>query len=145
MSERYAEVIVDLSSEAVDRLFTYRIPAGMTLTPGQRVEVPFGPRTLEGYVIALKEECELPSEKVKDVRRALEEYPVILPELIELAQWMKRKYHCNLVDGLRQMIPAAMRGGRVHEKTVSVVSLCVSGEEARAYIEKNRRAKARVR
>ncbi len=145
MSERYAEVIVDLSSEAVDRLFTYRIPAGMALTPGQRVEVPFGPRTLEGYVIALKGECDLPSEKVKDVRRALEDYPVILPELIELAQWMKRKYHCNLVDGLRQMIPAAMRGGRVHEKTVSVVSLCVSGEEARAYIEKNRRAKARVR
>ena len=145
MSERYAEVIVDLSNEAVDRLFTYRIPAGMALTPGQRVEVPFGPRTLEGYVIALKEECGLPSEKVKDVRRALEDYPVILPELIELAQWMKRKYHCNLVDGLRQMIPAAMRGGRVHEKTVSVVSLCVSGEEARAYIEKNRRAKARVR
>ena len=145
MSERYAEVIVDLSNEAVDRLFTYRIPAGMALTPGQRVEVPFGPRTLEGYVIALKEECGLPSEKVKDVRRALEDYPVILPELIELAQWMKRKYHCNLVDGLRQMIPAAMRGGRVHEKTVSVVSLCVSGEEVRAYIEKNRRAKARVR
>ena len=145
MSERYAEVIVDLSNEAVDRLFTYRIPVGMALTPGQRVEVPFGPRTLEGYVIALKEECGLPSEKVKDVRRALEDYPVILPELIELAQWMKRKYHCNLVDGLRQMIPAAMRGGRVHEKTVSVVSLCVSGEEARAYIEKNRRAKARVR
>ena len=145
MSERYAEVIVDLSNEAVDRLFTYRIPEGMALTPGQRVEVPFGPRTLEGYVIALKGECELPSEKVKDVRRALEDYPVILPELIELAQWMKKKYHCNLVDGLRQMIPAAMRGGRVHEKTVSVVSLCASGEEVRAYIEKNRRAKARVR
>lgn len=145
MSERFAEVIVDLSSEAVDRLFTYRIPAGMALMPGQRVEVPFGPRTLEGYVIALKEECGLPSEKVKDVRRALEDYPVILPELIELAQWMKRKYHCNLVDGLRQMIPAAMRGGRVHEKTVSIVCLCASGEEVRAYIEKNRRAKARAR
>ena len=145
MSERYAEVIVDLSNEAVDRLFTYRIPAGMALTPGQRVEVPFGPRTLEGYVIALKGECGLPGEKVKDVRRALEDYPVILPELIELAQWMKRKYHCNLVDGLRQMIPAAMRGGRVHEKTVSIVCLCASGEEVRAYIEKNRRAKARVR
>ena len=71
MSERYAEVIVDLSNEAVDRLFTYRIPAGMALTPGQRVEVPFGPRTLEGYVIALKGECDLPGEKVKDVRRAL--------------------------------------------------------------------------
>ena len=59
MSERYAEVIVDLSNEAVDRLFTYRIPAGMALAPGQRVEVPFGPRVLEGFVIARKDSCDL--------------------------------------------------------------------------------------
>ena len=34
---KYAEVIVDLSSEQVDRLFTYKIPEGLTLVPGQRV------------------------------------------------------------------------------------------------------------
>ena len=28
---KYAEIIVDLSSEQVDRLFTYRVPEGMTL------------------------------------------------------------------------------------------------------------------
>ena len=70
---RYAEVIVDLSAGAVDRRFTYAVPDGMRLDAGWQVEVPFGPRTLEGYVIALKEECGLPSEKVKDVRRALED------------------------------------------------------------------------
>ena len=145
MSERYADVIVDLSSEQVDRLFTYRVPEGMTLAPGQRVEVPFGPRVLEGFVIARKDSCDLEEDKVKDIRRTLEDYPVILPELIELAQWMKRKYHCNLVDGLRQMIPAPMRGGRVREKTVRVVSLCVSGEALEQALAKNKRAPKRLR
>ena len=31
---RYAEVIVFLSAEGVDKTFTYRIPDGMTAAPG---------------------------------------------------------------------------------------------------------------
>ena len=142
---RYAQVIVDLSSEQVDRLFTYAIPQGMELIPGMRVEVSFGRQTLEGYVITLSETCDLPPEKIKPILRKLEEYPAVLPELIELSRWMQRKYHCNLVDGLRQMIPAAMRGGRVREKTVSVARLAISGEALEAYVSANKRAKARLR
>lgn len=37
---QYANVIVDLSAEAVDRLFTYAVPEGMRLEPGQQVCVP---------------------------------------------------------------------------------------------------------
>ena len=73
MSERYAEVIVDLSNEAVDRLFTYRIPAGMALTPGQRVEVPFGPRTLEGFVLAVTYQAiVLLIQKAFDIREMIQ-------------------------------------------------------------------------
>ena len=140
---KYAEIIVDLSSEQVDRLFTYRVPEGMTLVPGQRVEVPFRTKSLEGFVIDIRETTELDEKIIRPVLRALEDYPAILPELVELAQWMKGKYHCNLVDGLRQMIPAQMRGGRVHEKTVDVARLAVSVEEADAAIEANRRAPKR--
>ncbi|MBR1559632.1 MAG: hypothetical protein IJ646_05255 [Clostridia bacterium] len=39
---RYAEVIVDLSAEAVDRRFTYAVPEGLSLVPGMLVTVPFG-------------------------------------------------------------------------------------------------------
>ena len=31
---RYADVIVDLSAEAVDRCFCYSVPEGMALSPG---------------------------------------------------------------------------------------------------------------
>ncbi|MBR4442119.1 MAG: primosomal protein N' [Clostridia bacterium] len=139
----YAEVIVDLSSEQVDRLFTYRVPEGMKLAPGQRVEVPFRTKSLEGFVIELRETTELDEKIIRPVLRVLEDYPAILPELVELAQWMKGKYHCNLVDGLRQMIPSQMRGGRVREKTVDVARLAVPAEEAEAALAADRRAPKR--
>lgn len=144
MTERFADIIIDISSEQVDRLFTYRIPDGMNLVPGQRVEVPFGPRKREGFVISLKNECGLDPKLVKPVLRPLEEYPVILPELIELSQWIRKRYHCNLVDGLRQMIPSQMRGGRVKEKQVAVACLCVEGEALEEAIRSNSRAKKRI-
>ncbi|MER1994258.1 MAG: hypothetical protein ABS897_09505, partial [Eubacteriales bacterium] len=44
----YCQVIVDIVHENVASPFTYRIPDTMTLEPGQRVAVPFGPRDKEG-------------------------------------------------------------------------------------------------
>ena len=92
---RYAEIIVDLSAGAVDRLFTYAVPEGMEIGAGWQVEVPFGPRTLEGFVVSMKETCDLPPEKVRSVRRAVRDYPVILPELLDLAVWMHERYLCK--------------------------------------------------
>ena len=40
----YAEIIIDIASEQIDRVFTYRVPEDMRLAPGMRVRVPFGPR-----------------------------------------------------------------------------------------------------
>jgi len=140
---RFAEIIVDLSSDQVDRLFTYRVPEGMALAPGQRVEVPFRTKSLEGFVIDLRETTELDEKIIRPVLRVLEDYPVILPEMVELARWMQKKYHCNLVDGLRQMIPAQMRGGRVREKTVAVARLLVSGDDLERAMSDSARAPRR--
>lgn len=120
---QYCQVIVDITAEQVDRLFTYSIPQGLSLCQGQRVLVPFGPRVKEGYVIALSDETDVPTEKMRSVTRALEDYPAILPELVSLAQWMARRYRCSLCETLRLMIPAEMRGGRIAEKTIQIARL----------------------
>ncbi len=138
---RYAEVIVDLSAEAVDRLFSYSIPEGMNVAPGQLVAVPFGPRTVEGFVVSLSDECGLAPEKVRPILRAVREEPVILPELVDLARWMREKYLCNLVDALRLMIPAEMRGERVREKTKRMARLSPDAPDAAAFLAANPRAK----
>lgn len=69
----FCQVIVDINHEDVDRVFTYRVPKGMTLCPGMRVHVPFGPRKLEGVVVEMVQECDLPPERVKDVADTLED------------------------------------------------------------------------
>ena len=137
---RYCNVIVDLSAEAVDRLFTYAVPEGMNLEPGQQVEVPFGPRRLEGFVVSLTDTCDLPPEKVRPVMRVVRDYPSILPELMELAEWMHLRYLCNLVDALRLMIPAEMRGGRVNERTKRYAHLALSGKTLDDFRETLKRA-----
>ena len=138
---QYANVIVDISASEVDRLFSYAVPEGLSLLPGHQVSVPFGPRKVEGFVVSLSDITKVPSEKIRSVLGLVRPEPVILPEMMELALWMKERYLCNLVDALRLMLPAEMRGARVREKTARRATLQVSMEEARAYIAGHGRAR----
>ena len=120
----YARVLIDIAHTEIDRLFTYRIPEGMEAVPGMHVLAPFGRGNApkEGFVIEVTDAADGPGP-FKALLRALEPYPVLLGEQIELARWMQRSYNCLLVDALRLMIPAQMRGGRVHEKVTRTVAL----------------------
>ena len=124
-----AQVIVDIVHENVAHTFTYRVPEGMPLSVGQRVEVPFGPRKKEGVVVALAERCDLPPERLRDVIAPLEDYPAILPCLLTLARRMADSAHCPLAETLRLMLPAEMRGGRVQVKQQPVARLAIPPEQ----------------
>jgi len=141
---RYAEVIVDLSAEAVDRRFSYAIPEGMALEPGMLVTVPFGPRTLDGFVIRVTDHCDLDPAKVKPVLKLQRDEPVVLGELMDLADWMHQRYLCNLVDALRLMIPSELRGGRVREVSTRFAHLALEGEALEAFVAQNQRAKKQL-
>ncbi|HWR24067.1 MAG TPA: primosomal protein N', partial [Feifaniaceae bacterium] len=137
----YAQVIVDIAHSEVDRLFTYAVPGDMVLKPGQHVLVPFGRgnKPIEGFVLGFMEEApEDMAGRIKPVLRVLEPYPIFTGEQLELARWMQQNYHCVLVDALRLMIPAQLRGGRIGEKTVRTVQLAdgVDIEAARASLLK---------
>ena len=64
----FAQVIVDIVHENVARTFSYRIPEGMALSLGQRVEVPFGRLIKEGVVIGFSETCDVDAEKIREIR-----------------------------------------------------------------------------
>lgn len=109
-----AEVIVDISNSEVDRIFEYRCERD-DIAAGSRVSVPFGKRTVEGYVVRMKETSGYPEDKLKDVIEPLDPYPVVLPEMLELMYFMADRYHLRLADVLKLFIPAGRRGGRVRE------------------------------
>ena len=132
----YAEIIVDIAVEAVDRVFTYAIPEGMRLQPGMRVEVPFGRMKKEGFVIRLKETPDYDPEKIKCVLSAPDTYPVLLPQLMALAEEIRVKYHCPLCEAIRLMLPAQMRGNRVKIKTEEQVRLIIPQDMVDEAIDK---------
>ena len=139
----YCQVIVDIVHENVAHTFTYAVPEGMYLQPGQRVAVPFGAREKEGCVISLSEETDFDPARVRPVLRPLEDYPAILPPLMELAREMAETSHCPLAETLRLMMPAEMRGGRIKAKTVEMAELCVPKEQAVQVLEAEKRSRKR--
>lgn len=60
MTKQYADVIIEIAHEKVDRVFQYRIPDELAeaVKPGVQVRVPFGKGNQEktGYVVDLSEE-----------------------------------------------------------------------------------------
>lgn len=142
----YCQVIVDIASEDVDRVFTYRVPEGMRVCPGMRVHVPFGRITrMEGVVVEMAEHCDLPPARVRAVTDTLEDYPAILPELLDLALEIKRTSFCTLAQALRLMLPAQMRGERISVKTREIAVLTVDPAVRDQVAASQRRAPKRER
>ena len=141
----YCQVIVDIVHENVDRVFIYRVPDSMSLEVGMRVHVPFGNRkNVEGIIIELTDTCDLPESRVKEVHETLEDYPALLPELIDIAKYIKAHSFCTLSQALRLMYPAQMRGLRIREKKQQAIRLLLQDEASyAAALEKQKRAPRR--
>ena len=101
----YAEVIVDISHEAIDKSFSYRIPEGMVLHVGDPVLVPFGRGKKKAYVLSIQERVCFPEEKIKDIDSVLDKEFSVEEELLSLAVWMSREYGTGLNQCLRTVIP----------------------------------------
>ncbi len=71
MLQKYADIIIDISHEAIDRPFQYRIPEKLEpeIQTGTMVKIPFGRgnQVRTGYVIGISRQPELPPEKIKEI------------------------------------------------------------------------------
>lgn len=111
---RYARVIVDVPSKQTNRPFDYMIPDAMEpwIEIGSRVGVPFGPRTVQGFVVGFTsdESLEVNKSRMKYIQELLDLVPPLSPDLIELGAWMSGKYVCHDIAALQSMIPTALKG-----------------------------------
>ncbi len=126
------EVIVDVSSSEVDRVFDYSSPIPYAV--GTRVKVPFGNRTTEGFIIGQKDSTEV---KTKDVISSLDDFAAITEDLIPLVKFLKEEKNLRLIDGLRLCVPSKLRGKGIKTKTVGYVLLDVDKDIALPLIPKN--------
>ncbi|MDD4503407.1 MAG: primosomal protein N' [Clostridiaceae bacterium] len=109
----FAEVIVANKCKETDRTYSYLIPKEMEkkVTVGSRVIVPFGMgnKQLEGYVLEVKDSINFSSSRLKSIVRMLDDEPVMSPELVELAKWMKEKYLSYYIDAIQTIVPSPVR------------------------------------
>jgi primosomal protein N' (replication factor Y) (superfamily II helicase) len=111
-THQFAEVIIDMVSNAVDRPFHYSIPPELQgkLISGQMVTIPLGNRSCRGYVLRLLRETSV--KPLRDITSIIEMEPVLTGEQLALAHWLSMRCYCRLIDALHAMVPASFRKGK---------------------------------
>lgn len=114
-----AEVIVDIANSEVDKIFEYTAVEGVEA--GCRVRVPFGAKTVDGYVMRLKEGSDYDPAKLKPVTEVVDK--ALTKECLWLCEYVSERYHCPKALVLRLFLPSEMRRGAVREQYKSYVVL----------------------
>ena len=109
MSRIYADIIVDISQEKLDKSFQYEIPEELQgqVEIGKRVRIPFGNggRELTGYVIGLSEEPKIEPDRIKAILAVEDKGMEIESRLISLAGWIARQYGSTMNQALKTVLP----------------------------------------
>lgn len=102
-----AKIAVSAANFAIDKPYSYRIPEDMAVSPGQRVQIPFGRanKRAEGIVLMVEEGN---PEKLKPIERCLDQQPILTQMQLRLAAFLRERYFCTFYDAIRAMLPAGI-------------------------------------
>lgn len=146
---RYANIIIDISHEKVDRPFQYKIPDGLKgkLEEGMCVQVPFGMgnHLRQGYVVEITDKAEFPDEKQKLIAGIVNGNMSVEEDAIRLAGWMKEHYGSTMIAALKTVLPVKQS---MKPKEKKKITRLLTVEETRAVLgeclRKHQNAKVRV-
>lgn len=110
--EKFANIIININHSDVDRIFDYKIPKALEnrIKKGMRVIVPFGNgnKKIEGYVIDICENTDVPSDKIKSIIKECDDFPIFSDSMLKLAFWLKEKYYTTLSSCLKTIMPSGI-------------------------------------
>lgn len=113
-----ADVVFDVPLE---RAFTYAVPAGWTLAPGQRVLAPLHGASRAGMVVAVRDDdaTGTPASRrpgaLKPLLRLLDPHPVFSVAQLELADWIAAQSLSSLGSTCAALAPPAVPGRSGHD------------------------------
>ncbi len=147
--KKYADVIIDISHEKVDRTFQYKIPEALreTVLVGTSVMVPFGRgnRLTAGYVVEITDQAEFDEEKMKEIYSLSKQKVSPSEDALKLAAFLKETYGSTMIAALKTVLPVK-REVKAKEKKTIVRKM--TGEEIRSLlaesIRKHQTGKARL-
>lgn len=130
----YAEIVVNHPSRAVDRVFDYKIPDELTekVFIGAKVTVPFSrfntPK--DGFVLRIKPQTDA-GPTIKSIIR-IEDTPVFKPDMIELIEYMHKRYSASFIDIINTVVPS----GKMRQ--VRMVTLAAAQAEVDKFYSNSR-------
>ena len=144
---KYANIIVDISHEKLDKTFQYLIPQELAeeVRVGVLVDIPFGYRAITGYVVELTDEAEFDESRLKSIIGVKKGSVPIESQLIALAGWMRKNYGGTMNQALKTVIPIKQKTKAIERKFLKLI---ISKEEAihklALYESKHSSAKAKL-
>ncbi len=146
MRELFADIIVDISHEKVDRDFQYRIPEHLreVVEIGTCVQVPFGKgnKLIKGYVVGIGDVSKFDRSKIKDIHAIVKDGVGVEDKQIALAAWIRKHYGGTMIQALKTVLPVKQTVKSIEHKSVL---LSVSWEEAIAVLGESQRKKRAAR
>ena len=114
-----AGVLVEITSKSVDKIFDYFVPKELEskVEVGKRVEVPFGNRTLVGFILEIKKDSNI--DNLKEIIKVLDEEVILTKELLELGKYLKNTTLASLISCYQVMLPKGFKAsikGNVNKK-----------------------------
>lgn len=145
----FADIIIDIKHEKLDRIFQYRIPERLEgeLEVGMEVLVPFGNgnRRTKGYVTGISETCDYDLSKVKEIEDISREGVEIEAKLIALAAWMKENYGGTMIQALKTVLPIKQKeNARMKRRLRLLLDEETGRKKLEFYLEKSQKARARL-
>lgn len=144
----YADIIIDISHEQLDKTFQYAIPPELEgiLEIGSVVRVPFGKgnRQLTGYVISMTQEPSYDVNRIKFIEGIADKRVNAATDMIKLAFWLKTHYGCTMNQALKTVIPVK---DKINQKVKRAVCLNIDEDKARELLliyKKKAKAKHRL-
>lgn len=108
-SEPIARVAVENTVFSFDKEFSYAVPDALRAVckAGMRVLVPFGRgnRKRQGIITEIVTE---ETDGLKEILSLTDSKPVLSPDMLKVAFFMKEHYFCTLYDAVKTMLPAGI-------------------------------------
>lgn len=135
----YAEILLDIHTRELDRLFTYSVPQGLAgkIQPGSRVRVMFRGRPETGYVLGLSGQTAFEG-RILPVSGVVDADVTLSQEMMDLAEWLADQGFVSRARAYSTVFPT-LGAGRLDREKASLVLT----EEGRLALESMRRCPTR--
>ena len=144
----YADIIIDISHEKLDKSFQYLVPEELEpeIQVGMVVSIPFGKgnHVRKGYVVGISHESKVDTWQLKSIAGIENDQETTLSRLIALAGWMRESYGSTMIQALKTVLPVQKK---VKAQEKRWITLQISKEEGDNLLKEleNTRFKARIR